>query len=134
LPYVVGVALAGLTVLFAKSVGFDRDRAFYPVVLIVIASYYLLFGVMGGSTRAIIIELLVMTIFAIAAVVGFKSRLWIVALALAGHGVFDFIHASLISNPGVPPWWPAFCLTFDITIAAGLAWLILEGRGTADAK
>ena len=119
----------------ARTVGFDRDRAFYPVVLIVIASYYLLFAVMGGSMRAIIIESLVMTIFAVAAVVGFKSSLWIVAVALAGHGVFDFIHASLISNPGVPPWWPAFCLTFDITIAAGLGWLIFGGRRmTADAK
>ncbi len=103
LPYFVGVALAGLTFLLARSVGFDRDRAFYPVVLIVIASYYLLFAVMGGSARAIIIESLAMSIFAIAAVVGFKSKLWIVALALAGHGMFDFIHASLISNPVCHP-------------------------------
>ena len=31
----------------ASVVGLDRDRAFYPTVLIVIPSYYPLFAVMG---------------------------------------------------------------------------------------
>lgn len=125
--------LAGVTVLLAKGAGFDRDRAFYPVILIVIASYYVLFAVMGGSMSAIIIESVVTTIFAIIAVVGFKSSPWIVAAALAGHGVFDSVHGSLISNPGVPPWWPAFCLAFDIAIGAGMAWSISQQRkGSAE--
>ena len=128
LRYLIGFALAGLTVLFAKSVGFDRDRAFYPVVLIVIALFYVLFAVMGGSMRAIIIESLVTTIFAVIAVVGFKSSPWIVAAALAGHGVFDSVHGSLIANAGVPPWWPGFCLAFDITIAVGMAWSISQRK------
>jgi hypothetical protein len=34
--------LAGL----ATVVGFDRERAFYPTVMIVIASYYVLFAAM----------------------------------------------------------------------------------------
>lgn len=127
--------LAGGTVLLAKGAGFDRDRAFYPVILIVIASYYVLFAVMGGSMSAIIIESVVTTIFAIIAVVGFKSSPWIVAAALAGHGVFDSVHGSLISNPGVPPWWPAFCLAFDIAIGAGMAWSISQQRkGSAEGR
>jgi hypothetical protein len=63
-PYIIGFALAALTFLFARSVGFDRDGAFYPVVLIVIASYYVLFAVMGGSTNAIIVESVGTAIFA----------------------------------------------------------------------
>lgn len=114
--------------------GFDRDRAFYPVILIVIAWYYVLFAVMGGSTRAIVSESVVMTIFVITAIVGFKLSEWIVALGIGGHGVFDAIHGSLISNPGMPQWWPAFCGTIDIAIAAGLVWLILQGRRSADAN
>ena len=39
LPYVVGIVLSLAVALFARWVGFDRDRAFYPAVLIVIASY-----------------------------------------------------------------------------------------------
>ena len=38
LPYVVGIVLSIGVALFARWVGFDRDRAFYPTVLIVIAS------------------------------------------------------------------------------------------------
>ena len=51
MPYAIGVVLALSTVAFARLVGFDRDRAFYPIVLVIIASYYVLFAVMGGSTK-----------------------------------------------------------------------------------
>ena len=44
MPYVVGIVLSLGVALFARRVGFDRDRAFYPTVLIVIASYYVLFA------------------------------------------------------------------------------------------
>ena len=77
-------------------------------------------------------ETLVMAGFLVVAVIGFKRNLWLVVAALAGHGIFDFFHAHLVANPGVPPWWPAFCMTFDITAAAYLAWLLGRSRlGTA---
>jgi hypothetical protein len=44
MPYVVGIVLSLGVALFARRVEFDRDRALYPTVLIVIASYYVLFG------------------------------------------------------------------------------------------
>jgi hypothetical protein len=70
---VIGALLAFAVGLFATGLGLDRDRAFYPVVTIVIASYYAL------------------------------------------------SHGALMSNPGVPRWWPEFCLTYDVTAAAYLA-------------
>ena len=123
-PYVVGTVLSVCVAVFARSVGFDRDRAFYPTVMIVIASYYVLFAAMSGSVQAVLLESIVMAGFAIAAVVGFKSSAWIVVGALAGHGVFDALHGKVIENPGVPVWWPAWCLAYDLGAAAGLAWLI----------
>jgi len=41
------------------AVGFDRNRGFYPIVPTVIASYYDLFAIMGGSNRALLSELVV---------------------------------------------------------------------------
>jgi ubiquinone/menaquinone biosynthesis C-methylase UbiE len=38
---------------------------------------------------SVVIESVVMTLFATAAVAGFKSSMWFVVVALAGHGVFD---------------------------------------------
>ena len=114
--------------LFATAVGLDRDRAFYPTVTIVIASIYALFAVMGASTNALVLESVAGAVFIAVAVSGFRSSLWIVVLALAAHGVFDLAHSRVISNPGVPAWWPAFCLTYDVTAAAYLAWLLKIGR------
>jgi hypothetical protein len=122
----IGVVLAGLVSVFARLVGLDRDRAFYPTVMIVNASYYVLFAVMGGSVHALLVETLVMALFSFAAVVGFKRNLWLVAGALAGHGVFDLVHGYLVTNPGVPAWWPLFCLAYDVVAAGFLAWLILS--------
>jgi hypothetical protein len=116
--------------LFASRVGFDRDRAFYPTVLIVIASYYVLFAAMSGSVQTVLLEAMVMTAFSIAAVVGFKSNAWIVVGGLAGHGVFDALRGYLLENSGVPIWWPAFCLAFDVGAAGGLAWVIKRRPST----
>ena len=124
----IGLLLASTVGFFATGVGLDRDRAFYPVVMIVIASLYALFAVMGESTDALVRESLAGAAFVVLAVIGFKWSLWVVVAALAGHGIFDFTHAAVISNPGVPQWWPEFCLAYDVTAAAYLAWLLKSGR------
>ena len=124
----IGVFLALAVGLFATVVGLDRDRAFYPTVTIVIALLYALFAVMGESTDALVRESLAGALFIGLAIVGFRWSLWVVVAALAGHGIFDFIHAGLISNPGVPQWWPEFCGAYDVTAAAYLAWLLTSGR------
>jgi len=124
----VGVVLAVAVGLFATTSGLDRDRAFYTTVAIVVASYYSLFAVMGGSTRALVVETLLGGAFLALAILGFRSSLWLVVLALGGHGVFDLAHGAVVSNPGVPPWWPAFCGAYDVTAAGYLAWLLKSGR------
>jgi len=124
----IGVLLALAVGLFATGVGLDRDRAFYPTVTIVIGALYALFAVMGESTEALVRESLAGAVFVGLAVIGFRWSLWVVVVALAGHGMFDFIHAGLISNPGVPQWWPEFCGAYDATAATYLAWLLKSGR------
>ncbi|HEU0107121.1 MAG TPA: hypothetical protein VFT38_13175 [Vicinamibacteria bacterium] len=128
MAYVVGIVLALLVSGLAWGAGLDRDRAFYPTLLAVIASYYVLFAVMGGSAHALITESIVMSLFVLVAVAGFKSNLWLVAAALAGHGLFDQFHGHLVANPGVPAWWPPFCLAYDIAAAAFLG-ALLARRG-----
>lgn len=129
--YAIGLVLALGVLAFGRIARFDRDRAFYPTILMVVALYYVLFAVMSGSLRALIVESTVMIAFAIAAVAGFRRSLWIAAAGLLGHGVFDLVHPLLIANAGVPSWWPGFCMTYDIAAAGGLAWLLVRRRPSA---
>jgi hypothetical protein len=76
----------------------------------------------------------VIAAFILIATLGFKFNLWLLAGALFGHGLFDLVHGHLISNPGVPVWWPAFCSSFDLTAAVYLAWLLSTSRITAKAS
>ena len=120
MEYAIGVMLSLAVAGSAAAIGFDRERAFYPTVLIVIAFYYVLFAAMGASRRTLIIEIVVASGFLLFAVLGFKRNAWFVPAAMVGHGVFDFVHHLFIDNPGVPPWWPGFCLAFDTLLGAFL--------------
>ncbi len=105
----------------AAITGFIRDRSFSAVVALIVAHYYVLFAAMGASGRTIAIETAVACVFLLVAVLGYKTSLWWVTAAIAGHGIFDFFHHFLIDNPGVPRWWPGFCLAFDVAFGAWLA-------------
>jgi hypothetical protein len=101
--YAIGIVLALVVACFARLTGFDRDRVFYPLVAVVVA------------------------------VLGFKSNLWWAVAGLAGHSVFDALHGFVVTNPGVPEWWPAFCLSFDVAAAGFLAWLLTRSKLAARA-
>ena len=127
MEYLVGVAMALAVGVATTGAGFDRDRALYPVILLIVASYYDLFAVMGGGA-ALGWETGVAFAFALASIIGFRMNLWIVVAALVGHGVFDLAHGQLIENAGVPAWWPMFCLGYDVAAGAYLAWRLILRR------
>jgi hypothetical protein len=137
MEYLIGLLLGLAVAGCANIIGFDRERAFYPTMLIVIASYYVLFALMGATRWTLAIELLVAGVFTLAAVLGFRINLWLAVVALVGHGVFDFAHHLLIDNPGVPHWWSGFCLAFDVTAGGFLALLLWKRANSlpeADAR
>ena len=70
MAYLVGALLALAVGAMCTLLGLDRDRALYPAVLIVVASYYALFAVMGGSIHALLAESVAIAIFLAAALVG----------------------------------------------------------------
>lgn len=125
MEYLAGVSLALAAAGGATLAGFDRDRAFYPTLLAVVASYYVLFAVMGASGATVRWEIALASVFLAVAVVGFRRAPWLTAAGLIGHGVFDLFHHLLVDNAGVPGWWPGFCLAFD-----AVAGLWLAGRLT----
>ena len=128
MPFVVGMTLALSIGLAMSFIGLDRDRAFYPTVMIVIALYYALFAVMGGSAVVLALEAVPIAVFVLASIAGFKYSLWLVAAALVAHGVYDVLHDQLFLNAGVPTWWPGFCLGYDVVAGLYLSWLLKTNR------
>jgi len=131
MPTFVGLTVALVVAAFARITGLDRDRAFYPVVLIVVASYYVLFAVMAGGD-GLFAELVIFALFAATAILGFRTSLWFVAAGLALHGVFDFTRHLWLAGRGVPEWWPAFCGAYDLAAPAVLAAILLFGKHASD--
>jgi hypothetical protein len=125
-PVLIGIALAPAVIVLGRLSGLDRDRAMYPVALIVIAAYYVLFATMGGA-QALPAELIAAAVFTVIAIIGFRTSLWWVAAGIAGHGLFDFfVHPPLIANPGMPAFWPAFCGSIDVALGVLLSVLLLR--------
>jgi hypothetical protein len=130
MEYAIGILLALGFSLGATATGLDRERAFYTAVAMAVATYYILFAAMTGSASVVIAEAVAAGAFLLLAIVGFRTRPWLIALAIGGHGVFDVFHHLLIDNPGVPRWWPGFCMSFDVVAGGYLALLLLK-RQTA---
>jgi hypothetical protein len=128
MEFLIGAVLAVVVGISTTLIGMDRDRALYPTTLIVIAVLYDLFAVMGGSVQALVAESVFGAVFIGLAIAGFKKTLWFAVAGLALHGVFDLVHPHVVNNPGVPVWWPMFCLAYDVAAAAYLAWLLWRGR------
>ena len=84
MEYLIGLLLCVAVAGFATAIGLDRERGFYPPVVIVIASYYALFAVMGASRRTLVIETAVASAFVVTAALAsrkaFGSR-WLPSLA-----------------------------------------------------
>ena len=104
MAYLVGIFLAlAICGGLGTVAGMGRDRAFYAVSLIVIASYYALFAIMAGSLRVLGIESAITGGFILLSVLGFRINLWWVVAGMAAHGLFDIVHGRILVNPGVPP-------------------------------
>ena len=74
MEYVIGIVAAFSVGVFATVFGFDKDRSFYPTVLIVIATLYLLFAVMAKSTDSLLAETIPALVFVAMAAMIFIRR------------------------------------------------------------
>jgi hypothetical protein len=112
----IGSILAAVIALLARKIGFDNDKSFYPVLLIIIATYYILFAIQIGDEKAVLLEIIYAICFIIIAIIAYFKSLWLVVLMLFLHGIYDYI----IPHSGAPFWWRGFCLSVDFVFAGFL--------------
>lgn len=110
----VGLFLALAVGAFATTLRLDRDRAFYPTIMIVIAAYYVLFALMAASNDALPVELLVAAAFVTAAAGLTEFFAWTVSVRLS---VFLFFSAFVLLKLA-----PPVLLVFAIVDAVAAIW------------
>lgn len=100
------------------------DSLAWPLFLVTLPVYYMMFGVLVLDTSVIVNELLYGLPFIIAGLLVWRIRspgtLILVALAWFCHGFYDFYHDVFFVNPGVFSWYPAFCALVDVAVAGYL--------------
>ncbi|GFD72678.1 hypothetical protein MHM83_04870 [Tenacibaculum sp. Mcav3-52] len=119
---IIGILLGFFIVLLAMKTGFDKDSSFYPVLLIVIAFYYVLFALQANNTYEIIFETSIAFLFSIIAILGHHKHIKIVGIALILHGIYDLFQGNIVFSTNPPQWWPLFCLGVDITLGIWVLW------------
>jgi hypothetical protein len=134
IAFIAGAGLAVVLAIFGKLTGYEKDRSFFPTLLIVIASYYLLFAILDGSVSTILIEIAVAAIFIVSAIWGSYRFPLIVGAAITLHGIFDFMYGYLYVNNGVPVWWPAFCAGIDIPFGLWVMYFSYKTRSADDRR
>lgn len=133
MEYVVGVLTAVAVAVFGRLSGFEKDRSFYPTILIVIGFLYVLFATLDGRTSIVLVEVAFALVFSAIALAGYREGCLIVAIGIAAHGVFDFLRQYFIEDRGVPVWWPGFCGTVDILLGLFVGYFVCRKRPTEQA-
>jgi len=122
---VAGVAVGVLTIVTARIL--RGQRWLYSLGLLTLPSLYALFALQAGDQAAGIKEMIYglpyITAGLVFAFVSIRRSAIIVGALWIFHGVYDLMHSQLITNAGVPRWYPVFCFTVDVVIGAYLLWL-----------
>ncbi|SHI00416.1 DUF6010 family protein [Marivita hallyeonensis] len=89
------------------------------ITLVLIAGIYIGYAFKDGRPQTILLEFSVALAFATAAWLGLNGYPYVIAAALAAHGLWDLLHHNLVKTD-VPRWFIPFCVICDWIMATGL--------------
>jgi hypothetical protein len=122
---VIGAAVGGLTIGVARII--RGQRWLYALGLLTLPSLYAMFALRAGQQAVAVREMMYGTPFIVAglvcAFVSIRQSAIVVGAFWMLHGVYDLIHGRLITNAGVPDWYPIWCFAVDVVVGAYLIWL-----------
>ncbi|MEO1252979.1 MAG: hypothetical protein AAFW81_11620 [Pseudomonadota bacterium] len=127
------LALAGVSILFARSLGPPSRAAFAFGVLVLMNGIYVGFAIADfeakdfiarGDIAVLVVECLIAQGFLLAGLAVLNSpkpsRLgWLIL----GHGLIDVGHL-LTAGPVAPDWYALLCVVYDAIVGAALVWLL----------
>ena len=121
----LGAAVGVLTIFLARSI--RGEGWLYSIGLLLLPSLYAMFALQAGERAVAGKEMLYGLPFLAAglvfAFVSLRQSAVVVGAFWMLHGLYDLVHARLITNSGVPRWYPVWCCAVDVVIGAYLLWL-----------
>ena len=121
----VGAAVGVLTIAFARFI--RGERRLYSLGLLALPGLYAFFALRAGEPAVGVKEMIYGIPFVVAglvfASVSVRRSAVVVGAFWLLHGLYDLVHSRLITNAGVPGWYPVFCFVVDAVVGAYLLWL-----------
>ena len=95
--------------------------------LLTLPGIYAFFALRAGEQTVGVREMIYGIPYVVAglvfALIGVRSSAVVVGVFWLLHGLYDLAHSQLITNTGVPGWYPIFCFVVDAVIGLYLLWL-----------
>ena len=128
----VGAPVGVLTILLARFI--RGERWLYSLGLLTLPGLYAFFALQAGEQAVAVREMIYGIPYVVAGIafafVSVRQSAVVVGALWLLHGLFDLVHGRLITNTGVPGWYPIWCFMVDAVIGSYLLWL---SRRLADA-
>ncbi len=120
-----GIGVGLLTIVFARTI--RGQRSVYALGLLTLPTLYALFALHAGDHAVAIKEMTYglpyLTAGLVFAFVSVRRSAILVGAFWILHGLYDLVHSQLITNAGVPHWYPVFCFCVDVVIGVYVLWL-----------
>ncbi|MEM6399098.1 MAG: DUF6010 family protein [Cyanobacteria bacterium P01_D01_bin.116] len=121
LELLIGITLAGLTILVIQILPSVIHMKIYALALIIAALIYVGFSFLSQNTAWIFTEIIGVIIFSIISFLGLKFSPWLLAMGWLIHPVWDLFIDSHKLTAFVPHWYPTVCIGYDIAFALYIA-------------
>jgi len=121
----IGAAVGVLTIVFARFI--RGERWLYALGLLTLPGLYASFALRAGETAVSVKEMIYGVPYVVAglvfALVSVRQSAVVVGVLWLLHGLYDLVHSQLITNTGVPGWYPIWCFMVDAVVGSYLLWL-----------
>jgi hypothetical protein len=125
-PIVWGLVFGGIQAASPLGFWWLDPATVHAISITLIAAVYIGFAVADGRPSVIAVESAVAAAFVVLAAAGVTGSAWLLVVGYAGHGCKDLWQERYryVANTR---WWPPFCATVDVLVAAILTIEIAAG-------
>ena len=121
----IGAAVGVLTIVSARFI--RGERWLYALGLLTLPGLYAFFALRAGEQPVAVKEMIYGVPYVVAglvfALVSVRQSAVVVGVLWLLHGLYDLVHSQLITNTGVPGWYPIWCFMVDAVVGSYLLWL-----------